>query len=358
MRKKTGRAFLIGLISIVSVIIVGALIAWNTPIFGTRLPKPNSLFNPDALEKSGVGLSEEINNLEGGDPPESGVAEEDNEDLQAEAQPDEETTDENQTPVCNGPESMNVLLLVIDKNAQADAIRLVHIDFIDSKVSVLSIPRDFYVPIADMAEYGITWGRINATYGYGEKFHGKGQGIDSLVTNLNYNFGVTFDHYLVLYFSEIAKYIDEIGGIDIYLDTPVEDGSSYFGSGDHHLDGETAVIFMRMRYYDDDFARVRRQTLVLRAFYEKMMNELTWMEQTQMGVHLLKDKNIQTDFAPKDLYPLACLSRAIETNDVDFVEIPNGMYRPATTEQGGAVQIPYDTVVPFIQSVMDGSYEP
>jgi len=39
MRKKTGRALLIGLISIVSVIIVGALIAWNTPIFGTKLPE-------------------------------------------------------------------------------------------------------------------------------------------------------------------------------------------------------------------------------------------------------------------------------------------------------------------------------
>jgi len=358
MRKKTGRALLIGLISIVSVIIVGALIAWNTPIFGTKLPELNSIFNPDALDKKVEEISEEEASLESSEEAEDEINKEEKEDSSTGSQPDQETSEENQTPVCNGPESMNVLVLGIDDNAQSDAIRLVHIDFLDSKIAVLSIPRDFYVPIADMAEYGITQGRINATYGYGEKYLGKGQGIISLATNLNYNFGVTFDHYIVLYFDNIAEYIDEIGGIDIHLDKPVADGSSYFGSGDHHLDGETAVIFMRMRYFDDDFARVRRQTLVLRAFYEKAMNELTLLEQTQMGYHILMDKNIQTDFAPKDLYPLACLAGSIESSDVDFIEIPKGMYRPATTEQGGAVQIPYDTVVPFIQSVMDGSYEP
>jgi len=50
MRKNLGRTILIALISIVSVLIIGALVAWNSPIFGTRLPKLNSIFNPDALE--------------------------------------------------------------------------------------------------------------------------------------------------------------------------------------------------------------------------------------------------------------------------------------------------------------------
>jgi len=357
MRKNLGRTILIALISIVSVLIIGALVAWNSPIFGTRLPKLNSIFNPDALEKRAAGFSEDSINLESEETPEAEVDDVGNGDLQADSQPDDEPTEDREA-VCNGPESMDVLILGIDENEQSDAIRLVHIDFIDSKVSVLSIPRDFYVPITDMAEYGITQGRINATYGYGEKYLGDRQGIFSLATNLNYNFGVTFDHYLVLYFSNIAEYIDEIGGIDIHLDKLVTDGSSFFPRGDHHLDGNTAVIFMRMRYYDDDFARVRRQTIVLRAFYEKVMNELTVLEQTQMGMHILTDKNIQTDFAPKDIYPLACLTRSIDTSNVKFIEIPSGMYRPATTDQGGAVQIPYDTVVPFIQSVMDGSYEP
>jgi len=353
-RKRTGRTLLIVLTSIASILIIGALVAWNTPLFGSRLKGLDTTFNPDALEEAAPEDAEES-------APEATEAPETEEDA-GEDNPvgseSEEESAEDQEPVCNGPERLNVLVLGIDENAQSDAIRLMHIDFIDSKVYVLSIPRDFYVPIADMADYGITKGRINATYGYGEKFLGKGQGIFSLATNLNYNFGVTFDHYIVLYFDNIAGYIDDIGGIDITLDKPVSDGHSYFGSGEHHLDGDTAIVFMRMRYYDDDFHRVRRQTLVIKAFYEKVMNDLSLLEQTQMGVRILSDKNVQTDFATKDLYPLACLSREIDTSDVHFIEIPSNMYRPWTTEEGGNVQVPYDTVVPFIQSVMNGSYKP
>ncbi len=256
-RKRTGRTLLIVLASIASVLIIGALVAWNTPLFGSKLKQLDSVFNPDALEEAAP-ETEEDSDMEAADEPET--EDDTEEENPEESAPEEEVVEEGE-PVCNGPESLNVLVLGIDENAQSDAIRLMHIDFVESKVYVLSIPRDFYVSIADMADYGITKGRINATYGYGEKYLGKGQGIFSLATNLNYNFGVTFDHYLVLYFDNIAEYIDEIGGIDITLDEPVSDGSSYFGSGEHHMDGDTAVIFMRMRYYDDDFHRVRRQTL-------------------------------------------------------------------------------------------------
>jgi len=226
------------------------------------------------------------------------------------------------------------------------------------EISVVSIPRDFYVPIVDMAEHGITQGRINATYGYGEKFLGQGKGIFSLAENINYNFGVIFDHYLVLYFDNIAEYIDQIGGIEIVLEEPVADGNLYFSSGEHHLDGETAVGFMRMRYFDNDFARVRRQTMVLRAFYKKAMSELSRIELTQLALKGLGDKNIQTDFSVKDVAPLICLAQLIKGEDVDFVEIPDDSYYPFTTTSGANVQIPYDTVAPFLQSVMDGSYKP
>jgi LCP family protein required for cell wall assembly len=250
---------------------------------------------------------------------------------------------------------MAILVLGIDDNAQADAIRLVRVDFRQQKVAVLSIPRDFYVPIVDMAEHGITQGRINATYGYGEWFNGRGQGIISVANNIEHNFGVTFDHYLVLNFKDIAAYIDGVGGIELLLEQPVADGSRYFSSGLHFMDGETAVGFMRMRYYDTDFARIRRQSMVLRAFYKKAMGELSAVEQTQLAIRALLDRNIQTDFALRDLGPLICLAGLVDRDDVAFVEIPREMHTGFTTASGGNVQIPYAEVVPFIQSVMDGN---
>ena len=68
---------------------------------------------------------------------------------------------------------MSVLVLGVDKVSQADAIRLVRIDFIQKSVTMIAIPRDFYLPIVDMADHGIEIGRINATYGYGEYYNGR-----------------------------------------------------------------------------------------------------------------------------------------------------------------------------------------
>jgi len=330
---------------------VGAVWVWNQPLLGTRLPQPASTQEPGP-SKIEQPIPEETEPT--GDPGESG--DDDLETTLPTAQPDEPPSPDE--PHCGGPESMSVLVLGIDENAQADAIRLVRVDFSEEKVAVLSIPRDFYVPIVDMADHGIVQGRINATYGYGEKFNGRGQGIVSVANNLEYNFGVTFDHYIVLNFNNIDKYIDQIGGVEITLEKPVTDGKLYFGAGDHLMSGDTAVGFMRMRYYDTDFARIRRQSMIIKAFYSRAINELNVFELSQLALKGLVDRNIQTDFAVKDISPMVCLARQVDGHDVAFVEIPSEMYQPFTTSAGGNVQIPDFSVGPFIQTVMDGTYLP
>ena len=350
MPKKNKRIIVIVIAAIAVLIGIGGVYAWYNPLLGSKLPDANVTFDPGLFEQFptqqtqvdetlvDINLDvEESASTPAPVPPQSAIP---------------------QQPLCKGPESLSILVLGIDEQAQADAIRLVRVDFMKGRVFVLSIPRDFYVPIVDMEQHGITQGRINATYGYGEWFNGRGHGILSVARNIEYNFGVTFDHYIVLNFDNIADYIDQIGGIEILLDRPVADGTLYFSSGLHQMDGETAVGFMRMRYYDTDFARIRRQSMVIRAFYTKAMSELNLIGLTQLALKGLLDKNIQTDFAVKDLSPLLCLAQRVDGEDVDFVEIPSEMYRPFTTQSGGNVQVPYDTVVPFIQSVMNGSYQP
>jgi polyisoprenyl-teichoic acid--peptidoglycan teichoic acid transferase len=342
MLKKHQQKIIIGLVVIVCLVLVGLGLAWFTPPLGTPLPKQTARFNPSLFESPPI--SGELV------PQATPVVTENNPDQAVSLPPDE--------PVCGGPPSLSVLVLGIDKQAQADAIRLVSIDFQRETISVLSIPRDFYVPIVDMADHGITQGRINATFGYGEWFNGRGKGIISVANNLEYNFGVTFDHYIVLSFNNIAQYIDDIGGVELLLDQPVADGKLYFASGQHHMDGDTAVGFMRMRYFDTDFARIRRQSMVIRAFYSKAMHTLTPFQQVQFVLTGVWDKNIQTSFAVNDIMPLVCLARRVDSKQVNFVEIPAEMYRSHTTTTGGNVQIPYDTVVPFIQGVMNGSMTP
>lgn len=232
------------------------------------------------------------------------------------------------------------------------------VDFAQERISVVSIPRDFWVPVADMQAHGIKFGRINATYGYGEFYNGKGGGIKSLTANIQSNFGVSVDRYFVLHFADIKKYIDKIGGVDVTLEEPVWDTERSFRAGAHHFDGETAVLFMRMREGDSDFFRVRRQSLVLSAFYKKVMHELSVWQLVKLGVSVIGDHAILTNFNAKDVYTLACLAGRISGEDVAFIEIPKDLYHPMTTNLGASVIIPHDGVAAFLQSVMDGSYKP
>lgn len=342
MFKKHKKKIVIILAVVLGLVSIAGALVWFNPLMGAPLPEQTSSFDPGLLEKP----PQDVTVIDPVEPTPDVPA------------PIIANTEAPPQPLCDRIDSLAFLVLGIDENAQADAIRLVRVDFLEGKVSVLSIPRDFHVPIVDMSEYGITQGRINATYGYGEYYNGRGKGIFSVANNIDYNFGVAIDHYIVLEFKNIARYIDLVDGVEIHLEQPVADGRLYFSSGDHLMDGETAVGFMRMRYYDTDFARIRRQTMVIKAFYRKVLDELNPIQQTQLALSGLQDRNIQTDLAVKDLMPLLCISRLVQGKDVNFIEIPSEMYYPYTTPSGGNVQVPYDTVVPFIQSVMDGSYTP
>lgn len=252
--------------------------------------------------------------------------------------------------LCGGPDQMTILLLGIDQMAQADAIRMVRIDFVEPGVTLLSIPRDLYVPIPGLADHGIRQGRINATFGYGEYFNGTGAGVAQLSSTLEANFGVTFDHYFVLHFSSIERYINQMGGVDIDLLKAVDgrpDGYDYFSAGKHHLDGKTAVGFMRIRVYDSDFRRVDRQSLVLTAAYEKALS-LSNTQLLGLMMKALVDQGVYTDMSLSDGYSLLCLGSALTQDQVEFVSLPSDLYRPATTTAGGNVLLPQPGLKDFI----------
>lgn len=346
-KQKTHRIVLFAALGLTVLIAAGMLYAWGASAWGESLPQRPSPTAPLTALSAATESTEALPAPADGDLPGG-----------ADSQVDGTPSAQGSKPVCNGPASMNVLVLGIDDHAQADAIRLVHIDFVTPAVTALSIPRDFYVPIVDMGKHGITQGRINAAYGYGEHYLGTGQGVFSLAENLYHNFGVSFDHYVVIQFSAVAKLIDNIGGVTVHLEAPAADDGHYFAAGDHLLDGETAIEFMRIRYYDTDFHRIDRQTLVLQALLKKAKEDLTLIQQTQLALAALNDRAIQTSITMKTLPPLMCLGRKLDKGNVYFVQIPKELYHPATTTSGGAVQIPHDGAADFIQNIMSKGYNP
>jgi anionic cell wall polymer biosynthesis LytR-Cps2A-Psr (LCP) family protein len=82
---------------------------------------------------------------------------------------------------------MNILAIGSDARGNhylyglADIIRLVRVDFVNARVTVLEVPRDLWVEIPEISDhYGITQGKLNQAYLYGNKglayYDGPGEG--------------------------------------------------------------------------------------------------------------------------------------------------------------------------------------
>ena len=123
---------------------------------------------------------------------------------------------------------MNILAVGSDARGDhylyglADVIRLVRVDFVNARVSILEVPRDLWVQIPEIADhYDISQGKLNQSYLYGNKglgyYDGPGEGPGLLARTLNLNFGAQPDHYLAVNMHTFEAIVDAIGGIDVYL---------------------------------------------------------------------------------------------------------------------------------------------
>ena len=131
-------------------------------------------------------------------------------------------------PLCGGPSTMNILAIGSDSRGNhylyglADVIRLVRVDFVNARVNILEVPRDLWVEIPGISDhYGITEGKLNQAYLYGNKgfgyYDGPGEGPGLLARTLNLNFGAQPDHYIAVNMVTFENIVNAVGGIDVYL---------------------------------------------------------------------------------------------------------------------------------------------
>lgn len=246
-------------------------------------------------------------------------------------------------PLCGGPEVMTVLALGVDIDnytyGLADVIRIVRVDFITPKVTVLSLPRDLWVEIPGIADhYDITHGKLNQSYFYGTEamgyYDGPGGGPGLMARTLAQNFDLYVDHYGTVNMFTFTKMVDAVGGIDIYLPEavdgrPIDDKTEdmgYFTAGHHHFTGEMALRFSRIRKIDSAFARTDRQTQVICALREKILTPAVLPNLPQLIASF--EDSIITDLSPAQLGQLACLAPQISRENLLFASIPQEMLTP------------------------------
>jgi LCP family protein required for cell wall assembly len=171
-----------------------------------------------------------------------------------------------------------VLLLGSDddgknKSPLTQSMILVRVEPASKHVTMLSIPRDLWVPLSTGGS-----AKIDAAYAYG--------GPAAAIATVERNFHVHIDEYAWVGLKGLIKLIDLLGGVDLLITNPVLDdaypddinGGFLYGyktvavlPGAQHLDGSRALQYVRSRHNDinGDFGRSARQQQVLLAIKAK-----------------------------------------------------------------------------------------
>jgi LCP family protein required for cell wall assembly len=173
-----------------------------------------------------------------------------------------------------------VLLLGSDNDAKfangqvlTQSMILVRVIPDTKKVTMLSIPRDLYVPLSTGGTDKIDKAYLNG-------------GASAAIQTVEKNFRVHIDHYIWVGLQGLVQIIDKVGGVNVVATNPVVDdfypadisGSNPYAfqrvavlPGAQHMDGVHALEYVRSRHGDlrGDFGRSERQQQVLLALQTK-----------------------------------------------------------------------------------------
>jgi len=242
--------------------------------------------------------------------------------------------------ICGGPETMYVLVTGVESDnyiyGLSDAIRVVRVDFVNGKITVLPLPRDMYVSIP-VAVPGITEsftnGKLNQAYFYGSPGMGYYEGEDNapglLAITIGQNFNLRIDQYISVNTRIFRRMVDQIGGVSVYIPDDVyghyfREPVLYLKAGSHHLDGKQAEMVARHRTLIGDFGRVRNQTILFKAFIKALLTPEGI--KNVPGLIEIYQTSVLMDFTPNEISKLLCLITKIDLkNDIVFTEFPQQM---------------------------------
>ena len=198
---------------------------------------------------------------------------------------------------------MTVLILGVDERkddvGRSDTMMVAMIDPESNRVSLISIPRDTRVRIRNRG-----YDKINAAYAYG--------GIYLALNTVENLIGVNIDHYMIVNTKNFVKIIDAIGGVDInvkqrmYYEDPWDDDGGLminFYPGRQHMNGKTAVTYVRYRDEEGDIGRVERQQDFMRACMDKVMSPMIIPKLPRIVNEITN--SVKTDLSISDLLAIA-----------------------------------------------------
>lgn len=171
------------------------------------------------------------------------------------------------------PDIENILVLGTDsrdvtrERGRSDAMIVLSYNKKTGAIKMVSILRDSLVPIE-----GHKWNRINAAYSF--------DGVGLAVNTVNQLFDLDIQRFVVVDFNGVTDFIDKAGGVTINLTqaevdymTKYSNGKVQYNVGPNDLNGDRALVYMRIRKIDSDFGRTARQRNVIETLARKLLKE-------------------------------------------------------------------------------------
>lgn len=214
---------------------------------------------------------------------------------------------------------INILLLGVggeghDGAQLTDTIILASLDTKNNKLALFSIPRDLAFPIGNNQ-----FRKINSLNALQESAH-PGEGARRSADLIGDLLNIRVDYVMRVDFKGFEKFIDTLGGVDITVEKsftdnsyPTADGgwkTISFKAGAQHMDGKKALEYVRSRHGNNgegsDFARSRRQQLVLEAVRDKLLSMGTLANPKKINdlINVISD-HVQTDLSAWDMLSMA-----------------------------------------------------
>lgn len=262
---------------------------------------------------------------------------------------------------------VNILLLGVggenhDGPDLTDTIILASVDPIAKKTTLVSIPRDLWVP--DLQA------KINQAYTQGEEKQ-KGGGLKNSKAVVSDILGQPIDYGFKIDFDGFVKAVDMMGGLDIdvartfddyaypingkerepcghneatiaSLSAQIASGSAteleafpcryehlHFNKGKTHMNGTTALKYVRSRHAlgpeGSDFARSKRQEKVINAFKAKVFSVGTFLNPVKVInlMEVLQD-SIDTDIKEEEIDDFVKLFKKMEKAKTVSIALDQG----------------------------------
>lgn len=213
--------------------------------------------------------------------------------------------------------------------ARSDVTMVLHLDPATGAASLLSIPRDLFVPLPPHSMSGAV-GKIDAALN---------DGPDNLVAAITGSLGIPIDHYVSINFDQFQNVIDAVGGISMNFPMPLKDSLSGLNvprAGCQLLNGFQALAVVRARHleyytngqwnYDplSDLSRIRRDQTFLRVLVSTIKNKglNNPLRAEAVLSRVVHDITIDSGFSESDMLGLGTEYRNIDPSKVPTLTLP------------------------------------